>query len=91
MTSTFITYQNDLRSFYNKHLNVKVHTSSFENNEYYKTYISEDGAVFTEVNMNITEVAHATIHGLIFEVPVQLMRTEYWSTDNSKSRFVYSK
>ena len=91
MTVDFATYQKDLKAFYNRHPNVKVHTSPFENNEYHKTYVSEDGAVLTESNMNVVETATATLHGLTFEVPVHLLRTEYWSTDDSKSKFVYTK
>ena len=95
MTVTWSEYEKDFGEFLKKHQKgsneISVSTSPMTNDRYHKTYASTDGGEFTEINERVTEMAEAEIHGLKVTVPVVLYRTEYWSTDNSKSKFVYSK
>lgn len=88
-------YAEDLTRFINKH-SIKsklteIWTSQFENNMYRKAYMFEDGAEFWEVNRVIYERAASEIKGIRFTVDVKLIEHEYWSTDDSKSRYWYEK
>ena len=94
MTVTFREYQEDLIAFcqkHNKKAECRVETSPFENNQYHKNYLYSDGATFTEINEIVYEEVEIEVHGIKVKTTVELFRTEYYSTDNSKSKFVYQK
>lgn len=94
MTVSFKEYQDDLKEFcqhHNKKAECTVYTSPMVNNVYTKYFMYSDGATFTEVNDFVTEDVKVEAHGMVMTVPVKFFRTEYYSTDNSKSKFVYQK
>lgn len=91
MTVTYDEYMKDLKAFTKKHPDFTVRTSGFTNETYHKSYIAKDGE-FTEIN----EHAHwdeitGTSHGITYTLPVQVIRHEYWSTDNPTSKYWYEK
>ena len=94
-TVTYEEYCKDLNSFVDKHsrkYDFKVYTSPFENNQYRKTVCFEDGSVFTEINeMDVVEDVEVEVHGLKIKTEVHLIRHEYWSTDDSSSKYWYEK
>lgn len=95
MTVRYKDYEKALKDFYTKHTKgdsyVDVFTSPLEGNRYRKEYVSTDGGIFFEINEKISEVVDVVAHGIIVPVTVDLLRTEFFSTDNSKSAFVYQK
>ena len=95
MTVTYETYIEDLAKFIDKHskkYDYSVYTSPFENREYHKVYAFENCATFTEINtMEYTEVVNVQVHGITVPVEVSLIKHEYWSTDDSRSKFWYEK
>lgn len=94
MVVSFREYQEDLKAFcekHNKNSECTIVTSPFTNNQYHKSYMYSDGATFTEINERIFEEIETEIHGIKVKTMVELFRTEYWSTDNSRSNFVYER
>lgn len=93
-TVNFKEYQKDLVNFCTKH-NEKadciIYTSPMVNNSWHKEYCYSDGSTFYEINEIIEEKVEIEIHGIKANVTVKLYRTEYWSTDNSQSKFYYEK
>ncbi len=52
----------------------------------------EDGATWYEVTeTNYSEQVEVEVHGITMTVTLPLRRTEYWSTDDSKSKYFYEK
>lgn len=92
---TYKDYSDDLKKFINKHSAkselTEVVTSSYENGMYRKSYLYEDGSEFFEVNRTVRAKANAETVGLKFEIEVKLIEHEYWSTDESKSKYWYEK
>ena len=90
-TVTYKEYMEDLQKFIQKHskkYDHKVYTSAFVDNQYHKTYTFEDGSQFTEINeMDVVEKVEVSAHGLTFTVDVHYIRHEYWSTDDSVSKY----
>lgn len=94
MTVTFEEYMNELKKFsekHNKKAELKVYTSALVNDRYHKEYCWSDGHVFYEVNELVEEIIEAEAHGLKVRVPVKFWRTEYWTTENSSSKYVYER
>lgn len=58
---------------------------------YYKEYSFRDYAVWYERVSPFTEVAVACVHGICVPVEAKLLKTEFWDTDCSKSRYYYEK
>ena len=48
-----------------------------------------DGAQWCEITEPIWERLYGTLHGIMVEAKVQMYRTEFWDSDNSKSRYLY--
>lgn len=88
----FKEYQKDLQEFCQRHnqkAECRVYTSPMENDSYHKEYCYSDGATFYEINDIVYDEAKITMHGLEIKVPIAFYRTEYFSTDNGKSKFFY--
>ena len=66
-----------------------IETSPMVHDSYSKHYIAEDGAEMWEHNRIVTETIYATIHGVNVKTEVKMWESECWSTDNSKSIFMY--
>ena len=92
---TYKEYSDDLASFIKKHskkYDLKVYTSPLQNGEYHKNYVFENGAEFTEINeMNYYEVVTIMVHNIPVDVKVNMIKHEYWSTDDSASKYWYEK
>lgn len=93
MTVPYNEYQSIKEAFFKEHnYDFKVGTSELdEYGVYYKTYVFEDNAIWFErmspefikeaVELKFTKV----------DVEVKMLRTEFWNTDDSTSRYCYEK
>jgi hypothetical protein len=94
MTVTYSEYMQEHTNFARKHnqkSECKIYTSPMENNRYHKEYCWQHGANFYEVTELVTEKVKVMVHGIEVVVDVDFWRTEYWHSDNSKSKFFYEK
>lgn len=94
MTTTYREYNEEITKFaqkHNKKSECRIYTSGMENNRYHKEYCWADGANWYEVTELITEDVTVEVHGLTFTTTVEMWRTEYWSTEDSKSKYFYCK
>lgn len=82
-------YYKDLKEFSEKHGGARVDTSSMTNNAYSKHYYSEDGAFFYEYNSIVIDDIEFTYHGQHFKTTAKFYVTEYYSTDNPNSKYVF--
>lgn len=84
-------YNKDFENFVNKNkkYDLEIKTSSFENNGYHKEYNYSNGATFYESNKTIVEEIEITNHNIKSIVKVKYFVTEYWSTIDSVSKYVY--
>lgn len=69
----------------------KVYTSPLVDNKYHKDYCYSDGANWSEITELVEEVVVVVVHSIRTKVTVKLWKTEYFSTDDSKSRYYYEK
>lgn len=95
-TVSYETYMADKKAFLKKHPDWTVDTSSMdEYGRYSKQYMSTDGAIFTEEMYPCWETAEAEVelHGVkvTLKDDIKMMRTEYYSTDDSESRYYYER
>lgn len=94
-TVTYDEYSKDLKNFIDKHskkCDWKVYTSPLIDGQYHKNIVFEDGSEFTEINeLNYSEVVEIMVHNIPATVTVDLIRHEYWSTDDSVSKYWYEK
>lgn len=94
MKSTYDEYMNEKVAFVQKHnkkAECRVYTSPMENNRYHKEYCWDDGHEWDEITELIQEDVDVVAHGLTFKVSVNFWRTEFWSTENSISKFLFEK
>lgn len=87
-------YTIDQTGFIFKHLKKKnadyrVFTSPMIDNVYHKEYCFTDGAVFCERIEIIEECFEVERHGILVEVKATFQQVEYWSTDDSVSKYTY--
>jgi hypothetical protein len=92
-TVTYEQYNEEKAAFFAKHDNdFKVESKyGSESSSYLKTYVFEDGACWHELLRNVHEEAEFTHRGITFKSNVSLAQMEFWDSDNSKSRYYYSK
>ena len=94
MTVSYGEYNRELADFaakHNKKGECKIYTSPMENDRYHKEYVWSDGSEWYEVTELIREKGTINVHGIEFVVEVEMWRTEFWSSDNSKSKYYYCK
>lgn len=89
-------YEKAKIEFLHRHNDWTVETSPMNQyGEYHKTYICEDGAVWTELNRPVdadTEVEVEICKVKVkTKVQVKLLETEGWSTDDATSIYCYEK
>lgn len=86
-------YNETFMEFFKNHKesDFKIETSPMVDNVYYKHYIFDDGAIWYERTDYVVEKATAECKGIQFTVDVKLQRTEYFSSDDAKSRYFYCK
>ena len=75
---------------HNKKSECNIYTSPMENNRYHKEYCWKDGAMWCEITELVTEPAVAKVHGLEVIVPVELWKTEFYSTE-APSKYFYER
>lgn len=82
---------NDIKKlFFRKHNNDFQCETEGSSAEYYrKTYIFEDHSIWYEVMQKKTIIAQAKYYNIEFPTEVEVMETEFWSTDNSESKYYY--
>lgn len=92
MTVGYKEYMNEKIEFISKHdHDFIVDTSPMDDyGVYYKTYIFADGAVWYEKMSPVVESGIAEIHGCRCKVEVEMLRTEFWSTETA-SKFYYEQ
>ena len=89
-TVTYETYENDKAEFFKAHdFDYTLHTSDSVNGCYHKEYAFDDGAVFYESMSKVTEEHVIEAHGIKSTATVVYMRTEYWTTDNAKTKTLF--
>ena len=88
-----IEYGTEKRAFMEKHdYDYRVETSSMdEYGRYHKEYIFQDGAIWYEQMSPVTETATIELHKCTIPVEVKFFRTEYWTNEDSESRYLYEK
>ena len=93
MTVTCNAYNELKRDFFRKHHNdFKVDTGML--NEYdgwNKTYIFLDGAIWYEVYTKVVETVEAEAHYCKVRMDVSFLKTEFWSSDDARSRYYYER
>lgn len=62
-----------------------------EYGRYSKTYIFDNGAQWFETCGPVTEIAQFEHRGMTFEAEVKMFRVEFFSTDDSKSKYYYER
>jgi len=82
---------NDIKTkFFNKHNHDYKKIESGTSAEYYrKTYAFKDGAVWYEVMTKEEVPAEAEAYGIKVPVLCELLRTEFWSSENADSCFYF--
>lgn len=93
MTVDIKIYDKEKREFFQKHDNdFSCDTSSMdEYGCYHKEYVFEDGAVWYEVMS--PEYADYEVEVKLVKIheTIKMFRTEFWSSDNSSSKYYYEK
>ena len=90
MVSTYDEYMDAKKKFFSKHKNDWQVDTQGQSAEYYrKTYTFKDGAVWYEIMTYTTETEKVEIKKCKVNVTVELMRIEYWNTDNGESNYYY--
>ena len=86
-------YDQIISSFFKKHGFLKITTSEFKDNQYYKNYIGEDGKMIYEVNRKVSIPASVEVRTVKTNVYVDLFETEIWtdSNDFKGSLYMYQK
>lgn len=88
-------YKLEKFAFYRKHGAVVKEESQLVHGITSKTVLFEDGKMWCEVYGKCTEkvTTPITVKGLTLNIDLEidLFRLEYWSTDNSVSKFAYER
>lgn len=83
-------YDEYKRRFFSKHNNdFQCETEGSSAEYYHKTYVFADGATRYEVMQKKTVVAQAHYLNVEFPAEVEVMETEFWSSDDSESKYWY--
>lgn len=93
MTNAEREYRNIKDKFFDKHNHdFQTYTSAMDSyGRWYKDYCFADGSLWHEDYYPTWEYAKVTIHEVVIDVEVKMLRTEYYSTDDAESRYVYEK
>lgn len=93
MTVAEQEYRTIKDKFFAKHKHdFRVDTSSMDSyGRWYKDYIFADGSNWHEDYYPTWEEGIAIVHDVEVPVEVKMLRTEYYSTDDATSRYVYEQ
>lgn len=92
MTVNYKQYESEKVAFLKKHSWIDCSTSPMdEYGRYHKEYICEDGSIWYEVMgpemvSEVVEIKKAQV-----KVEVKMFRTEFWSSDDSSSKYYYEQ
>ena len=85
-------YEQIRTDFFNKHHNdFKLKTTGDTAEYYNKTYAFEDGAVWYEVMTKQFIEETVQVKLVPVTIVISMMQTEFWSTDESISRFYFEQ
>ena len=87
ITVTMDDYHKIKKDFFNKHKNV---IDEKRDGTYAETRF-EDGAAWYEVTDEIHELVEVEVHKVKCNFWVSMLRYEFWSTDDSVSRYMYER
>ena len=93
MVVNYKEYEELKKRFFEKHdYNYSIETSQMdEYGCYHKEYIFEDGNIWHESYRPTYEKAVVEIKKVSVEVEVKMFCTEFWNTEDSKSKCMYEK
>lgn len=90
MIVTYQEYNDEKQAFFRKHKNdYELETQGGSAEYYRKTYAFKDKAVWYEVMMKQTVSERVEVYKCNVNVELDMLQTEYWSSDDSKSKFYY--
>lgn len=91
-TVTYNEYNEAKMSFFDRHDHTyKTSTSPMIDDVWHKEYVFEDGAIWYERYEHVYIPVTVDVMRCKVDVEVEMLKNEFWSTDNSKSREVYSQ
>ena len=84
-------YWKDLKEFTEKHGGASVDTSPMcvTTNPWSKMYKAKDNATFCEFNSIVADDIEFDYKGQHYKTRAKFYVTEYWSTDNEESKYVF--
>jgi hypothetical protein len=95
MTVSYIEYSQQKQRFLGTIGEWNVYTSPMdEYGRYYKQYVGPKGTWYEAMEPVEEEVeAEVVVHGIAVKIrqTVKFLRTEFWSTKDSRSKFYYEK
>ena len=93
MTVNYNTYNEERKAFFKKHHNYFNCETSYMDcyGRYHKVYSFADGAQWHEIMSPEYVSREVEIKMCKVMVEVKMFRTEFWSTDNSSSKYYYEK
>ena len=93
MTVNYKEYEELRKRFFEKHnYDYRIETSVMdEYGNYHKEYIFEDDAIWYESYKHTYEKVEVEIKKVKVNVEVKLFCTEFWNTEDSKSKYFYEK
>lgn len=94
ITTTFAEFDKEYTAFAIKH-NKKAERREYTNlidGMIRKTVCWSDGATWWEITeTNYSETVEVEVHGIKVNVEIPMRRTEYWSTEDSRSKYFYER
>lgn len=92
MLVNYNTYNEEKKAFFKKHHNLNCETSSMDCfGRTHKMYIFEDGSKWYEIISPEHISQEVKIKTCKITVEVKRLKTEFWSTDDSFSKYYYEK
>lgn len=94
ITTTFAEFDKEYTAFAIKH-NKKAERKEYTDmtdGVIHKTVCWSDGATWYEITeTDYSEEVEIEVRGIKVKVNIPMRRTEYWSTEDSKSKYFYEK
>ena len=87
---TFKEYMEEKAKFHIKHGKYEEFATS-SNITHAKYIYFDDGAVWYEVSTVVEEEINGEKYGVKYSFPLQIIKTEYWTSENSVSKFVFER
>ncbi len=90
-TVTENKYTQIKREFYHAHGQACNEQTTSDGGYHVKQVNFEGGACWYEISKTVVEKITGEVHGVPYSFPLLLTQTEFWSTDNGDSAYVYTK